>query len=84
MRIVDEIPHERFKIQIFSYNSKYTLKIELDQFEQSFKIGELDVMGTDDIKSMVTTEFLNKCLKRFVEMREDWHKSFTFKNATSE
>jgi hypothetical protein len=64
MRIVDEIPHERFKIQIFSYNSKYTLKIELDQFEQSFKIGELDVMGTDDIKSMVTTEFLNKCLKR--------------------
>lgn len=80
MRVVDSIPHQRFKIQIFSYNSKYTVKIELGQFEQTYKIGEMDVMGVEDVKAMVTTEFLNKCLHRFVEMREDWRKSFENKN----
>ncbi len=80
MRIVDSIPHERFKIQIFSFNGKYTLKIELGQFEQSYKIGELDVMGLADVKAMVTDEFLANCLKRFVEMRTDWNESFKNKN----
>ena len=80
MRIVDTIPHERFKIQIFSYNGKYTVKIELGQFEQSYKIGELDVMGLADVKAMVTDEFLGNCLKRFVDMRTDWNASFKVKN----
>lgn len=80
MRIVDTIPHERFKIQIFSFNGKYTVKIELGQFEQSYKIGELDVMGLADVKAMVTQEFLSKCLKRFVDMRADWNESFKNKN----
>ncbi|MFA5573474.1 MAG: hypothetical protein WC994_00315 [Brumimicrobium sp.] len=80
MRVVDTIPHERFKIQIFSYNGKFTIKIELGQFEQSYKIGETDVMGVADVKNMVTQEFLNKVLKRFVEMRQDWYDAFQNKN----
>lgn len=80
MRVIDEISHPRFKIQIFSYNSKYIVKIELGQFEQSFKIGEIDVMGLEDVKNMVTEEFLANCLTRFVEMRADWDKSFRNKN----
>lgn len=80
MRVIDEISHPRFKIQIFSYNSKYIVKIELGQFEQSFKIGEIDVMGLEDVKNMITEEFLKNCLNRFVEMREDWDKSFKNKN----
>ncbi|HTO36950.1 MAG TPA: hypothetical protein VL021_00890 [Brumimicrobium sp.] len=80
MRVVDTIPHERFKIQIFSFNGKFTVKIELGQFEQSYKIGETDVMGVADVKSMITDDFLNKCLKRFVDMREDWYEAFKSKN----
>ncbi|MEX1192994.1 MAG: hypothetical protein WED10_09820 [Brumimicrobium sp.] len=80
MRVIEEIPHSRFKIQIFSYNGKYIVKIELGQFEQSFKIGELDVMGLDDVKNMINDEFLAGCVKRFVTMREDWEKSFKNKN----
>ncbi|MBW7867574.1 MAG: hypothetical protein H3C31_04520 [Brumimicrobium sp.] len=80
MRVIDSIPHPRFNIQIYSYNSKYTIKIELGQFEQHYKIGEMDVMGIDEVKAMITTEFLNNCLKRFVEMREDWRKAFEGKN----
>lgn len=80
MRVIEEIPHSRFKIQIFSYNGKYIVKIELGQFEQSYKIGELDVMGLDDVKNMITEDFLAGCVKRFVTMREDWEKSFKNKN----
>ena len=80
MRVVDTIPHERFKIQIFSFNGKFTVKIEPGQFEQSYKIGETDVMGVADVKSMITDDFLNKCLKRFVDMREDWYEAFKSKN----
>jgi len=81
MRLVKEIPHERYKIQIHNYNSKYIVKIELGQFEQTFKISELDVNSLDELERMISTELLSNCLKRFVEMRADWEQSFSIKNS---
>jgi hypothetical protein len=80
MRVIEEIPHPKYKIQILNYNSKYILKIELDQFEQLFKIAELDVFGIDDIKKMITNELLENSLDRFLSMREDWLNAFNKKN----
>jgi hypothetical protein len=80
LRVIAEIPHERYKIQIFNYNSKYIVKVELGQFEQVFKIGELDVNGIEEIQSMVTEELLENCLQRFISMRNDWENSFSLKN----
>ncbi len=76
MRLVTEIPHPRYKIQIFNYNSKYIVKIELGQFEQVYKIGETDVMGLDDVVTMVNDSLLKNALNRFVEMRADWETAF--------
>jgi hypothetical protein len=76
MRIVKEIPHDRYRIQVHQYNGKYILKIELGQYEQSFKINELDITSADDIDKMITEEFLQNCLKRFLTMRRDWEKAF--------
>lgn len=80
MRVVAEIPHPRYKIQLFSYNAKYLLKIELAQFEQVFKIAEADVMGVEDVKKMITPELLTNSLERFVSMRSDWEKAFQQKD----
>ena len=80
MRLIKDIPHERYKIQIFQYNSKYIVKIELGQFEQTFKIGETDVNGLDEVERMISPELLTNALQRFVEMRSDWSKAFTEKN----
>ncbi len=80
MRLVKDIPHDRFKIQIFNYNAKYIVKIELGQFEQSFKIGETDVYGVEDVERMITPELLSKTIERFVEMRADWEEGFKQKN----
>ena len=80
MRLIEDIPHERYKIQLFNYNAKYMLKIELGQFEQTFKIGETDVMSLQEVKNMLTPELLSNCLKRFVSMRTDWEDAFLQKN----
>ena len=76
MRLIKDIPHERFKIQIMNYNSKYIVKIELGQFEQIFKIGEVDVDSVEAIEKMLTPELLSNCLHRFIEMRSDWQLAF--------
>jgi len=81
MRLIKDIPHERFKIQLFNYNAKYIVKIELGQFEQSFKIGELDVDSVEDVESMITPELLKNAIVRFVEMRTDWENGFRNKNS---
>jgi hypothetical protein len=80
MRTIAEIPHHTFKITVFSYNTKYILKIELGQFEQIYKIAEMDVNGLDDIRRMLTDNFYDNCMDRFLKMREDWHQAFNNKN----
>lgn len=77
MRTVAEIPHHTFRISIFSYNAKYIVKIELAQYEQLFKIAETDVVGLEDLKKMISDEFLENCMERFLTMRSDWTKSFS-------
>ena len=84
MRVIAEIPHPKYKIQIFSYNSKYIVKIELDQYEQTFKINEIDVFGLEDVQNMITDELLDNAFDRFLTMREDWCKAFASKNIIKE
>lgn len=77
MRVIAMIPHHTFKISVFSYNAKYIVKIEWGQFEQSFKIAEMDVNNDiEEIRKMVSEEFLENTMRRFITMREDWAKSF--------
>lgn len=80
MRLVKELPHPRYKIQIFQYNGKFIVKIELGQFEQTYKIGETDVSGLDEVEKMITQTLLSNALKRFVDMRTDWEEAFKNKN----
>ena len=80
MRLLKDVPHSRFKIQIHEYNGKYIVKIELGQFEQTYKIGSTDVSGLEEVENMITEELLNNAIKRFIEMRGDWEVAFTKKN----
>ena len=77
MRIIAEIPHSQFKISIFSWKSKYIIKIELGNFEQVFKLREDEVSGLEDIKKLITDSFLEKSLKNFIEMRSAFSESFS-------
>ena len=73
MRVLAEIPHSHFKIQIFNWNAKYLVKIEIDKYEQTFKIPESDVSGLEDVKSLLTEGFLKGVMNRMISMRSDWN-----------
>jgi hypothetical protein len=59
------------------------VKVELDQYEQIFKINEIDVFGIEDVQAMITEELLDNSFNRFLTMREDWSKAFANKNSHS-
>jgi hypothetical protein len=81
MRLIKDIPHERFKIQLLNYNAKYIVKIELGQFEQCYKISETDVNSLEEVERMITPKLLKNAIVRFVEMRSDWEEGFETKNS---
>ena len=68
MRIIGEIPHPACKITLFSWNSKYLVKLERGPIEQTFKIPEYEVSGEKDLQSLVAGDFLAQALRRFDEM----------------
>lgn len=72
MRVVAEIPHPDLKITVFSWNQKYLVKLEKGPFEQTYKIGELDVTGENDLTNMLDDIFFLQVLEQFKAMAETW------------
>ncbi len=71
MRLVKEIPHSHYLVQVHEYNGKYILKITLDHYEQLFKIPVSDLPDLALLDAKLTQEFWSSCLQRFFSMRED-------------
>ena len=71
MRLIKEIPHTRYLIQVHEYNSKYLLKITLDSYEQIFKFDKDSGLHVDDLDDLLSEDFLANCLTRFISMRAD-------------
>ncbi len=72
MRLVKQIPHDKFLIQIHQYNQKYIVKIELGSFEQLYKISTDEVEDLDKLEKQIISFLLPSAFKRFLEMRSDW------------
>ena len=71
MRTVAKIEHPKMDISIYLRENKYIVKIVMDQYEQVYRINGTDVTGMDDMKSMVSGDFLSAVYMRFVEMSKD-------------
>lgn len=71
-----KIAHPKLDVSVFLRENKYTIKIVLDQYEQVFRISQTDVTGMDDIRALVSEEFLNKVYLRFVDMSKDFKEAF--------
>ena len=70
MRIVADIPHPQVKITLMSWNGKFLLKFEKGDFEQTYKISEMDVMGDKGAKELIDEEFIEAVMNRFLDMRD--------------
>lgn len=68
MRVVSEIVHPELKITIFHWNNRYLIKFEAGLFEQTYKIQEYDVDSEEDVKKLVTDDFIRGVMERFNQM----------------
>ena len=76
MRTVTKIDHPKLDISIFLRENKYIVKIVLDQYEQIYRLNQMDVAGMYDMEKLVSEEFLNKVWLRFVDMSKDFKEAF--------
>jgi hypothetical protein len=72
MRYIKDIAHPQVKISLYSWNSKYIVKIEAGPYEQTYKVAEYDVPSPDAIDNLLTASFLEKVIARFQDMDQDW------------
>lgn len=77
MRIIAELPHPDCKITIFLMNQKYLIKFEKGNYEQTYKLSELDIIdGINGIFKLVDDEFIKKVKERFAQMRDDFSSAY--------
>ena len=72
MRLIKQIPHEHFLVQLHQYNNKYILSITLDDYEQSFKVPAENISDTNLLEAALTPAFYSACLQDFLNMRTRW------------
>lgn len=72
MRVIGELPNDYCKISLFQWNEKYLVKFELGLYEQTFKIDEYEVADVDELKSLISVDFIKKVMQRFDDMHADW------------
>ncbi len=70
MRVVADIPNPNMKVTLMAWNGKYIIKLEKGDFEQTYKIGEMDIMGDAGAKELLDETFLEAALNRFNDMRD--------------
>ena len=80
MRVIGSIPHDLVKITIFEWNNRYLIKLELGQFEQTFKVNQTDVSGLEGAKRLIDDEFITKTITNFVEMRSTFADTYKRNN----
>lgn len=71
MRVVATIPHVQCHISIFQMNDKFIIKIEKSNLEQSFKVSQMDVMTIEELKALITENFIERVMDRFKQMQTD-------------
>jgi hypothetical protein len=77
MRIIGEIPHQDCKITLYHWNNRYIVKLEQGPLEQTFKFMEFDLTSEEDIKSIVSEDFIQAALRRFELMGQSMNDALT-------
>ena len=75
MRVVREISHPDCKITIFSWNNRYLIKLEQGVLEQTYKIPEQDLLGEEDLMTLLDAEFLHQAAQRFQDMGQSLYEA---------
>ena len=69
MRVVGEIPHPDCKVTLLHWNNRYLIKVEQGLLEQTYKVQEYDVATEEDVRRLVSEEFIAGAVSHFESMR---------------
>ncbi|MFT7114206.1 MAG: hypothetical protein ACI8P7_000989 [Candidatus Azotimanducaceae bacterium] len=67
MRIVDSIPHPKFRISVYSLNEKFMVEVEAGPMKQGFKFDQ-DIGGVENVKAVFDAAFLDQIHDTFNTM----------------
>ena len=76
MHFIKKIENPNCQISLFYWNSKYIVKFEMNQMEQTFKVSEIDVFSIQELEDIIDDNFIEAVLKRFESMANDWYSNF--------
>lgn len=77
MRIIGNIPHPFVKVTVFAMEMRYSVKFEMGQMEQTYKIRESDeIKGIEDISRLIDDELIDECIEQFTAMRKVMERGF--------
>jgi hypothetical protein len=77
MRIIGTLPHPYVKITVFAMNMRYSVKFEMGQMEQTFKIRESEEINSiEDISRLVDDELIDECMETFTIMYKSMERTF--------
>ena len=68
MRIVDEWTHRDTKITVFHMNGRYSLKLEKNLLEQTYKFRDGQFQNISHLKLILNEEFYKTCNKIFQDL----------------
>lgn len=71
MRIVSEWNHKSLKVTVFHMNGKYSIKVEDNLLEQTYKFRDGQVTNLNHLKTILNKAFFDKCIKLFDEMHQN-------------
>lgn len=71
MRIVGEIKHPEWKITLFQMDTRFSVKFEQGQLEQTYKFRTGDfIQSVQDVRRLITTSFIEKVAITFTQMTD--------------
>jgi len=72
MKAIDQVPHERMRIVIHSWNGKWIIEFEAAAYKQTIKINQEQVPNLNDVKNLLSDDFLNNIEEQFQQLHKLW------------
>ena len=71
MRIVDEWSRNKMKVTVFHMNGRYSVKLEQDLFEQTYKFRDGQFNEVQTLKNKMDDAFYTHCEQIFSSMQDN-------------
>ena len=72
MRIVEQIPHSKFRIVLYTTEVYFIIEIEAGPMRQAYKYHKDKYPDVPSVKKTLTDEWLEKLRVGFNQMYTDW------------